>query len=380
MMKKQLFFACICLGLAAFPSFNYKPEALVYPIPAAFLPDFSEKTLDPTIETLLPLDNEGTVLHVPEDAFVDIFGNVVEDPVTILYKEYNNSADMAFSKIPMTYQGNNFNSSGMFEIQGKCKGKPIRVAPGKSLTIDYKIAQKNPGTDFYRLNEGSGQWTLVADIPEMTEKVVAVQDIAINVRGNRAVNNNINVQNNNWNVPRNQINWDEDQNLNVRRGNRGGGINQNKVMEDDGNRTNATLLAENADAGHTYPDIVKGLNVESFGVYNCDQIYRVPNRVDVTASFKDQNGKALNDLHVLSLIDLEYNGAFSFSPNRFTCNAKGNNVILLFSTSDKLYLLDKGEFAKMKIEKSGDYTFTVKEVSNTIRNTADLAKHLGLKV
>ena len=83
---------------------------------------------------------------------------------------------------------------------------------------------------------------------------------------------------------------------------------------------------------------------------------------------------------MLSLIDLEYNGAFSFSPNRFTCNAKGNNVILLFSTSDKLYLLDKGEFAKMKIEKSGDYTFTVKEVSNTIRNTADLAKHLGLKV
>ena len=379
MKRKNLLLSAVCVGTLVSPSFHYKPDALQYPIPEPFLPDFSDYQVNPKKTNQLPLGAEGTVLHIPKDAFVDMQGNVVEEPVTILYKEYNNAADMAFSRIPMTYKGDNFNSSGMFEIQGRCNGKPVRVAPGKSLQIDYRLAQKNPDTDFYRLNEHNGKWELVADIPQMASKTTTPNATATNktVKDLTAdtipvVVNNINLDinnnawnDNNWNVPRNAL-----------RANR----NNNFVMNDDGNRANGTLLAENADAGHTYPSIVKGLNVESFGVYNCDQIYRVPNRVDVTATFKDENGKTINNLHVLSLIDLEYNGAFSFSPNRFTCNAKGNNVILLFSTSNELYLLDKGEFSKMNIDKSGDYTFHVKNVTKNIKNTSDLANHLGIKV
>lgn len=373
-MREKFYLSCFTfaiLGLLAF-----KPEAIVYDVPEEFTPDFVDYRIDPTVYTQLPLGNEGTILRIPKDAFVDLEGNVVTTPVTIQYKEYNNAADMAFSKIPMTYKGYNFNSSGMFELQGQSNGEPVRVASGKSLQMDYHLAQKNPNTDFYRLNERSKEWKLVKKLPEMADPAVAqktnkVNLPELNVDQNVMPIRNQNVNNIVWNEVRNQ-NRNE---LNIR-GRRG----SNFVAKDDGDRTNSTLLAAGADAGHTYPDIVKGLNVESFGVYNCDQVYRLPNRVSIAATYQDEKGQPIEDLHVLSLIDLKYNGAFSFDPANFTCNSKGDNVLLLFNKAGQLFLLDKGKFGKMNITASGAQTFTLRNVSNKIRNTKDLAKYLGINV
>ena len=120
----------------------FKPKAIIYSVPEEFIPDFVDHQIDPSIYTQLHLGNEGTLLLIPENAFVDMEGNVVKDSVTIQFKEYTNSAEMAFSKIPMTYKGANFNSSGMFEIQGIANGQPVRIANGKSLKIDYHLAKK----------------------------------------------------------------------------------------------------------------------------------------------------------------------------------------------------------------------------------------------
>ena len=119
--------------------------------------------------------------------------------------------------------------------------------------------------------------------------------------------------------------------------------------------------------------------MESFGVYNCDQIYRLPHAIAIQASYEDENGKPIPNLHVLSMMDLNFNGAFSFAPNRFLCDAKGDNVLALFTKKGQIYLLDKGEFAKMNINKSGKYVFKMKNMSETLKTTDDLAKHLGMK-
>jgi hypothetical protein len=111
-MIKNLFILLFLWGVIS----AFKPEAIVYSIPNEFTPDFIEYQLDSNTYTELHLESKGTILHIPENAFVDMAGNIVEESVTIQFKEYQNSADMAFSKIPMTYKGNNFNSSGMFEI------------------------------------------------------------------------------------------------------------------------------------------------------------------------------------------------------------------------------------------------------------------------
>src|ERR1035437_1263446 len=116
-----------------------------------------------------------------------------------------------------------------------------------------------------------------------------------------------------------------------------------RLYINDGDRTSGTLIGDGwscGNPGHTYPEIVKGLNVGSFGVYNCDQIYRPENKIDIIARYIDTEGKEINLLHVLSLIDLKYNGAFSFDPQSFTCNPKGKNVLALFTKTGDLYLLD----------------------------------------
>jgi hypothetical protein len=252
---------------------------------------------------------------------------------------------MAFSNIPMIYNKDNqeyfFNSSGMFEIFGTASGKPIEIAKNKPLKIDFALAKKNPEISFFKLNDDKSNWQNIQDI-EPIKNVQVVEGLAIFGEGDF--------------------------------------VDGDLKIKDGGNRQNATLLAEGADAGHTYPDIVKGLNVESFGVYNCDQIYRLPNRVEIIANYVDTDGKALNNLHVLSMIDLQYNGAFSFDPKKFICDAKGQNVLALFTKEGELYLLEKSEFAKMNIQKSGQYTFTMKNMTNEIKNTIDLANYLGIKM
>ncbi len=139
-----------------------------------------------------------------------------------------------------------------------------------------------------------------------------------------------------------------------------------------------TLRPQVIDAGHIYPDIIKGLKIPSFGVYNCDQIYRIQNKINIQANYTDEEGKPLTDLHVLSLIELDYNGAFSFDPYNFTCSATGRHALVLFTKDDKIYMLDPQMFKMLNIVQSGEYTFKVKDVSNIIKSTTDLASYLEL--
>jgi len=312
--------------------------------------------INPNSDTILAIGQNGTKLHIPQNAFINQSGDLITSIVKIDFQEYRNSAEMAFSGIPMTYEKGGetffFNSSGMFDIQGYSDNEQIRVAQNKSLTIDYYLAKQNPDIDFYKMQDSSSNWELVNEILEMPKPIA--KDTLINIQ--------------------------EDVEFDGFFEGEGDFASDTFVMKDDGNRTNATLLAEGADAGHTYPDIVKGLNISSFGVYNCDQIYRLPNRVNIIAKYEDENGAEIKSPNILSLIDLNYNGAFSFDPNRFTCDSKGKNVLLLFAESGELFLLEKGEFEKMNISESGEYSFKLKNVSNTIKSTEDLASYLDIKL
>ena len=86
---------------------------------------------------------------------------------------------------------------------------------------------------------------------------------------------------------------------------------------------------------------MKGLRIEKFGKYNCDQIHSLPNRVNILANYVDENGDKIKDLFFLSLVDPKYNGAFSFNnPASFTCNKRAKNILVLFTKNGELYLCD----------------------------------------
>lgn len=99
---------------------------------------------------------DGSSLKIPKDAFVDKNGKLVEGEVELSYRQYNDAADIIASGIPMQYQTPNgtmqqLESAGMFELKGTANGKPIYIAPDKS--IETNLASKQKGDyDFYYLN------------------------------------------------------------------------------------------------------------------------------------------------------------------------------------------------------------------------------------
>lgn len=153
-------------------------------------------------------------------------------------------------------------------------------------------------------------------------------------------------------------------------------MNQKPVKRDG---TKATLLAEGADAGHTYPKLVKGLNCKDFGVYNCDQIYRLGKVLALVPKYVDEDGKEIDQAHVANVIDLNYNGAFSFHPDIVQCNPDGKNAFLLFTKDKRVYMINPDEFK----ETIGDgmeqnVTFRMKEVTSSIKSPNDLKAALGI--
>jgi hypothetical protein len=429
--------------------------------------------VDPTSDTSISIGKRGTIIHIPSNAFVDKYGCLITSKVEIKVKDYTNSAEMAFSQIPMTYTDKNgdeynFNSAGMFDISGFSEGQPMQIAPNKTLKFDYALVQKFNGIDFYKLEKLTGKWEQIQKIKTITKRQKLQgddkQEIHFTVTNPRNMNCNLwfdkegieeevsleTLMKEKYKIPdslkayldsnkhkyqsfsvlftlesatgelqniradiRNPIKcFDEElvasvkslppcnytllkkrslspfKNVYQLRLHRSrwteriiGTIYDEELLDRTYVKVMGSLTNSNisyVDVGHTYPDIIKGLEVSSFGIYNCDQIYRLKNKVNIIANYINEKGDTINDTHLLSLVDLEYNGAFSFNPNRFTCNSRANNVLLLFTESGKLYILDKGEFQKLKINYSGVHTFKMRNVTNTFTSTDKLKAYFEL--
>lgn len=144
-----------------------------------------------------------------------------------------------------------------------------------------------------------------------------------------------------------------------------------------GVNTGSTLLAEGADQGHTYPNLVRGLNSEEFGVYNCDQIYRVASAKTIKPTYKDSTGQTIKKQHVACLIDKNVNGSFSFHPNTITLNSESENYIVLFTKDKKVYIADPQEVTS-KVNASNQSQLTLIDVTDKIKTPEDLKAYLKL--
>ena len=389
----------------AFPISFDSENSIDAAIPKGFIVPSKYYNINPNRDTLLRIGNQGTALKIMKHSFIKKDGTIVTSNVRLEFQEYRNSAEITFSGIPMIYKNGGedkmFNSSGMFSLYGTSQGNAVEIAPDKPMKMDYRLVRKNPETNFYVLKEDSTNWEFVSEIKtlpaqETEEGLACVQPVdntqnsrtnslkeliadtiegvpvwgAANpqdeekVRKHRKIFERVNWGNNNGDLA-----WD----MNVEGK---WGADQAAVA----NGKAGTLLGgwPNADPGHSYPDIIRGLNIGRFGVYNCDQIYRLGNPTNILAKYTDENGSPIVDGKVLSMIDLNYTGAFSFDPKQFMCNPKSNNVLVLFTKKGEMYLLEKGEFAKTPI-KNGSATFQMKNVTKSITSSKELDNYLGAK-
>lgn len=108
------------------------------------------------------ITRKGSIIKVPANACVDEDGNLIKGDFDLSFTEYNTLADVIVSGIPMKYKGEkgqgNFQSAGMFKMEGSSNGKSVFIKKGES--IDVSMASKNSSTEFefYDLNE-NGSWS-----------------------------------------------------------------------------------------------------------------------------------------------------------------------------------------------------------------------------
>lgn len=104
----------------------------------------------------------GTRIYIPGNSLVDHDGNAVTGPVTYTYKEWRNPVDFLMSGIPMDYphafSGQHFQSAGMFELRAFQDGKEVFLAPGRSASLKFAVADTATGYALYAYDESTRRW------------------------------------------------------------------------------------------------------------------------------------------------------------------------------------------------------------------------------
>lgn len=94
----------------------------------------------------------GTAIEIPEHAFVYESGEPVEEDVLLEYREFHDAADLITSGIPMAVQQEDgseehMQTAGMFEIKGSVGDRKVKIAPGKSISVNL-ASRVNDGEDY----------------------------------------------------------------------------------------------------------------------------------------------------------------------------------------------------------------------------------------
>ncbi|MEM0992939.1 MAG: hypothetical protein AAGI49_07865 [Bacteroidota bacterium] len=117
-------------------------------------------TVDAAEAQTISMDN-GSSIEVPANAFVDANGQAVTGAVDIEYREFHTPAQIIASGIPMTVitdEGEEWmQTAGMFEIEGKANGTAVFIAEGKALNVNM-ASEVDGAYDFWYFDEEQGNW------------------------------------------------------------------------------------------------------------------------------------------------------------------------------------------------------------------------------
>nr|WP_294859690.1 hypothetical protein [uncultured Fluviicola sp.] len=366
----------------------------------------------------------GSQIHIPANAVVYANGKPVYGNYTVSYTEYRNPAEILFSGLPMTFKDKTgtylFNSAGMYEIRGTKDGQKLTLQ--KDISIDFNCTKKAPGVNFYEMDDQTGEWTTLkrdlfapANNPELRQEnafeeavqgdaeirdkkeakisyvtskpytVVTLdedtreayrslakkspQKVEESVAQDLTADFQLKVRPE-YAEPLIALIWAEyNTNNNVNQGNAGKNIAVGK-----GN----TLLPGGGDKGHQYPNLVRGLNCDKFGVYNCDQIYQVGNAISFSPKYLDASTqKEIKNQNILCLIDKNVNGSFSFDPKQITCNSKGENIFLLFTDSGEVYSLKSEKDKPIDLNAKAP-EFRMENITKQVKTSDDLKNYLAI--
>lgn len=136
------------------------PPFVAPPLASVRIP-FTEFIVDPAagLDTTVP---SGSVISVPQHAFLDGNGKQVDKPVTLVYREFLDPLDFFLSGIPMKYDSAGkiyeFESGGMFEINAFLDGEPLKVNPASPIKIQLPLDSAKHSFNKYYLDTVARNW------------------------------------------------------------------------------------------------------------------------------------------------------------------------------------------------------------------------------
>ncbi|HNW70480.1 MAG TPA: leucine-rich repeat domain-containing protein [Bacteroidales bacterium] len=133
----------------------------------------------------------------------------------------------------------------------------------------------------------------------------------------------------------------------------------------------------------SYLTITRSLNIDGFGLWNCDQILRLKNPVNVLAHFKNQYGKEMKAVQV-NVIDSRKKGVLSYGgiygTNRISFDPESETAIFLIDENGSIGLIDNVSVknAWAGNPNKSDFTFTAYETDPDAITTSEIRKMLGM--
>lgn len=336
-------------------------EEQIKPFETAFI----SKKITARQGATISLKHSKSTLYIPPYAVVDSEGNPVKGTYNLEYRELRDRAQMAFSDLPMEYKNHEgargFNSAGMLEVRAFKEGEELFIAPQKALTLDYEVNKRMSNLDLYHLDDEKQTWTKASTTVKLPKKGAYTESFdsaqykmdmeAYEEKFKRSKKDKPQLNGSTWNVSTILV-----------------PKNIEKLEEEERPDPNKYVVKH-----YDNPRLIKDLQLQSFGVYNCSQTYQVENQIAVAAQYTDQQKVLIENARTLSIIDMNYNAAYSFKPAQFICNSEANNVFLLWSDNGKLYAFVKRSTVKMS---TGNYSFQMEDLSEKIKDTKDLKRYL----
>jgi hypothetical protein len=427
MNAKTLILATIAIvAIACHPQTERKNVSGI--TPNAFTENPELFTIEnPSTATKLNLKS-GTIIEIPNNAFIYKDGSPVTGTVRLEYKEYKNAVDVLTSGIPMEYDSagnaNVLQTAGMLEINGHdISGKEIYIKPDKALIISMASTVSDDDYNFYAFDSQKNNWNFIQSAPLRKAKSATIKtptkpiqpkaydpngiviDMNINTQEFPELstlkgltwqyagkNSAENPQTNSWIFAEK---WDNialeliDRDASLFRLHLSGknksfkttitpvlaGKKYERAMQEFKNKMDEYTKkclerSQKAEAEKSFNEsLYRTVGINNFGIYNYDRIFKEENP-RIAAQFEINNKKVTEDITIYHLYS-EAATVVRYSQDKwksFALPKSGGNCLVAF-IDNKVAVLSNEEYLKLdktKIEKEGKHTFNLKTTGTAL--------------
>ncbi len=149
-----------------------------------------------------------------------------------------------------------------------------------------------------------------------------------------------------------------------------------KQQQDDAEAQAKLNRGKLADGSVKERDVICYMNLNSFGIVNCDNPMSLPVGADLTALYTDNNNENLNGTNVF-LVEKDRNSVVEYYPgHNCSFNPMERNFAWVVTPNHKIAVYSEEDFSKIQ-QRNGQFTFVMTVLPNAINSYGDIREALN---